>query len=834
MSDLSLFENDHNCCGDAQECCDREGHDNSAGQAKITHRPNRYNGYMDAMRRDVSKSPALRRLTVRDNTDPSMALLDAWGSTLEVLSFYQDHIANEHYLNTATERVSVIKLAEQIGYRPQPGVSASTHLAFYCDEFEGSPESTFIGKGVTAQSVPGQDEMPQIFETDQDITARPEWNAMRVQTYHEYVPSGRDNVLYLGGVVSGLKSGDVLLIVGDERYNDQKSSLWDHARIIDIEPFEATDTVSAYTRVTLDNAIENDYSGKSPRIFHFRRRANLFGSNAMPWASLPVNLRVGEHVAGADGNKSYVTGLYANRSDSWADKNFPRVSDELHLDQLYDGIAPQDWVLIVNPSYQRLFQVDDVSEVTQTDYMLSAQVTKLTVSGGGIHRFSPKSGLVLCQCVELDFGVKPVDTLLRGQNITLPEVQGLSHGQIIALSGDDEAGNSHTDILVIDQVIERDGNSELRTEKALSYDYIPQTVTVNANVTTASHGRSVQETLGSGDGSRVSQSFILMQLPLAHVNAATARGFQTTLEVRIDDILWDEVESFHKRGEDERIYITKIDDNGQVTIQFGDGVNGARLPSGRNNVVARYRVGGGLDGVVEPEKITQLLTMPLGCSKVTNPLASEGGSDPETLNTARQNAPLSVVTMNRIVSLKDFEDFIHAYPGVGKAQAVPLWGEDGRVVHLTVSLEGGVSLEQGSITEQNLRVSVDAARHVDHEFKLSGYEALGFICKAELIIHPDYLFDTVKGAAISALSERFCFDNRTFGQDVTLAEIYACLHDVDGIEGIDVNALYLDSEAETLQRRLPAQEARNENGEFRKAELLTVNTSYLELTEKTA
>ncbi|MGH1377020.1 MAG: putative baseplate assembly protein [Alphaproteobacteria bacterium] len=834
MSDFPLLDNDHSCCGDVQDCCESNGRDNPVGQTEITHRPSNYSGYVNAMRHDISRNPALRRLTVRENSDPSIAMLDAWGSTLEVLSFYQDRIANEHYLNTATERVSVVKMAEQIGYKPQPGVCASTYLAFSCDEFDGSPKSVLIEKGTMAQSVPGQDEMPQIFETNQEITARPEWNSMKVETYQEYVPSQGDNVLYLQGVVSDVKAGDALLIVGDERYSRRSSGLWDHARITAIETFDEAESVPAYTKVTLNQVLENNYAGRDPRVFYFRRRANLFGFNAMPWAGLPVNLRVGEHVKDASGNVSYVTGIYADRSDLWADKNFTRVSEELYLDQVYDGIAPQDWVLVVNPSYQRLFQVSDVSEVTQTDYMLSAQVTKLTVSGGGIHRFSPKEGSVLCQCVELEFGARPIEEPLSGQNLVLPGVKGLSQGQILALSGEDDAGVPYTDILVIDEVIESDNQTELRTETALSYDYMPQTITLNANVTMASHGRSVDETLGSGNGGRVSQNFTLMQLPLAYVNAATARGFQTTLEIRVDDILWHEVDSFYSQGDDERIYTTRINDDGQVTIQFGDGVNGARLPSGRNNVVAHYRVGGGLDGVVEGGKVSQLLTMPLGCSKVTNPIASEGGSDPETLNMARQNAPLSVVTMNRIVSLRDFEDFVRAYPGIGKAQAVTLWEEEGRVVHVTVSLEGGVSLEEGSITEQNLRVSIDAARHVDHAFKLSGYDAREFICKAELVIHSDYLFDAVQEAAISALSEVFGFENRSFGQDVTLAEIYACLHEVDGIEGVDINALYFDGEGEALQNRLTVHAARNENGVFEMAGLLTIHTSYLELKEKTA
>ena len=67
----------------------------------------------------------LRGLTTRDPGDPSIALLDGWATVGDVLTFYQERIANEGYLRTATERRSVLELARLIGYAPRPG-EAST------------------------------------------------------------------------------------------------------------------------------------------------------------------------------------------------------------------------------------------------------------------------------------------------------------------------------------------------------------------------------------------------------------------------------------------------------------------------------------------------------------------------------------------------------------------------------------------------------------------------------------------------------------------------------------------------------------------------------------
>ena len=79
---------------------------------------------------DISTYP-LQKLTTRSSDDFSIALLHGWATVADVLTFYQERLANEAYLRTATERRSVLELARLIGYQPRPGVSASVFLATY-------------------------------------------------------------------------------------------------------------------------------------------------------------------------------------------------------------------------------------------------------------------------------------------------------------------------------------------------------------------------------------------------------------------------------------------------------------------------------------------------------------------------------------------------------------------------------------------------------------------------------------------------------------------------------------------------------------------------------
>jgi hypothetical protein len=89
----------------------------------------------------------LRALTTRRLDDPSIALLDAWAAALDVLSFYQERIANEGYLGTATERLSVRELARAIGYELAPGVAAETRLAFTVESADDPFRSVAVPAG---------------------------------------------------------------------------------------------------------------------------------------------------------------------------------------------------------------------------------------------------------------------------------------------------------------------------------------------------------------------------------------------------------------------------------------------------------------------------------------------------------------------------------------------------------------------------------------------------------------------------------------------------------------------------------------------------------------
>lgn len=156
--------------------------------------------------------PALAGLRTREADDPALSLLDAWAVGADVLSFYQERIANEGYLRTATERRSVLELGWLLDYRLRPGVAASIHLAYTVEK--DSPPVT-LPPGARAQSIPDPGEQMQTFETAEALEARYEWNALKPRLTQPQVVTqanlGTLDTIAFEGVANQLKPNDWLV-----------------------------------------------------------------------------------------------------------------------------------------------------------------------------------------------------------------------------------------------------------------------------------------------------------------------------------------------------------------------------------------------------------------------------------------------------------------------------------------------------------------------------------------------------------------------------------------------------------------------------------------------
>jgi predicted phage baseplate assembly protein len=380
-------------------------------------------------------------------------------------------------------------------------------------------------------------------------------------------------------------------------------------------------------------------------------------------------------------------------------------------------------------------------------------------------------------------------------------------------------------------VVHSGGYTVLRFQQGLQYGYRRDTVTLNANVTRATHGETVNEVLGSGDSTQANQRFVLLRTPLTYISAPTPSGAESTLEVRVNDVLWQEVPSLYGLSAESQSYAIRHDDDGKTRLIFGDGVSGARLPTGQENVVAAYRSGIGPEGELDAGSLTLLLTRPLGVREVTNPLPSGGAAAPETLDEARTNAPLTVLTLDRIVSLRDFEHFTRAFAGIGKAQAVSLWGGEMRLVHLTVAAANEAPLNPNSDLFIALANAIDGARDPAQRVRIASFQPVFFNVAAKVLVDPRYSVATVLTEAEAALLAAFAFDQRSFAQAVTAAEVVTVIQKVRGVVATDLDRLYRVTDSPGLHQVLPSTSARWQGTDIQPAQLLLLNPAGITLVE---
>ncbi|HEY1770179.1 MAG TPA: putative baseplate assembly protein [Chthoniobacterales bacterium] len=811
-----------NDCG----CCDGitadipAGLTNRPGLSHVNYRVGTQADFLQSALAFLSDAefPALRSLTTRETDDFTIALLDGWATLADVFTFYQERIANESWLRTATERDSIVRLAQLIGYRLQPGVAASAPLAFLLDQTPGAPNELTLDIGTKVQSVPGPNETAQTFETIAAIDARTIWNRLTPQTSAPQLLSNTLEQLYLQGVDTKLQPGDAIVMVGNDRENNIDSALWE---------FRLLKTVTALPNEKQTLVAWEDGLTKFPaslgaadaRVFALRQRAALFGNNAPDWISMPESIRMAYDPA------NYTT------STEWP--GFKIQNNQLDLDAVYSKIVADSWVVLTKPLYAQLHKVSSLTSVSRAQFALSAKITRITPDRPPT-LVPLRSATVYVQSEQLTLGTAPItDPVAGGSVILSAQVDDLAKGRLLLFSGVDSAtGETLNNVVQVVSSASANGLTSLEFA-SLSVPSPPQSyrrdnLVIYGNVAPATQGETVSEVLGSGNASQPNQSFKLKQTPLTYVAASVPGGAQSTLQIRVNNLLWQEVPTLFERGPRDRILVTEMADDGSVTVRFGDGICGARLPSGSQNVSATYRRGIGLAGLVRQGQLTTLLTRPPGLKSVTNPIAAEGAQDPQSFSDAQTNAPITMLTLDRVVSLSDYEDFTRNYAGFAKALATWTWDGRARGVFLSVAGPNGAT-----IADPLAQQLIDAIHHSGDPFvpiRVASYEERLFKLSAQILVESDYESDLVFSAIEDALRAQFSFAARYFGEPVEMSEVIALIQSIAGVVAVNLKALYRTGSAPILNSRLEANLPNDGNPDsLGVAELLTIDPGPIDL-----
>ena len=333
--------------------------------------------------------------------------------------------------------------------------------------------------------------------------------------------------------------------------------------------------------------------------------------------------------------------------------------------------------------------------------------------------------------------------------------------------------------------------------------YDRATVTVNANTVSATHGETVHEILGSGDATNPALQFTTKQSPLTYVSSTSSMGSQSTLQVWVNNLRWHEVDNFLESGPADRVFVTRTDTKQQVTVQFGDGIEGARAPTAQMNIRAVYRKGIGISGMVQAGQLSQPLDRPQGLKSSTNPDAATGGADPDTAEDARVSAPLHVLTLDRVVSLEDYLNFARAFSGIAKALATWTWFGHARGVFLTLAGSDGATFHEGDPTIVNLVAAIRKSGNPFIPLVVASFQPVLFEIEASIRVDSvNYDPALVIESACKSLADAFSFARRNLGQGVAQSEIIEIIQQTAGVVAVELTAF--QRSGDTPQSPLPA------------------------------
>ncbi|SAL04862.1 hypothetical protein AWB78_07168 [Caballeronia calidae] len=797
---------------------------NLPGLPQIAYRSGSYGIFLEGMRQSVGcERHYLVDLNTRASDDPAIALLDAWAVAGDVLSFYAERIANEVYLGTALERGSIRALARLLDYELRPGKAAETWIAFTLEDAPGAPDAVPIPQGVRINSIPGPGEQMIAFETVEAMEAHPWLNAMRPQTTRmqsvDDVEAAKS--VLVQGLLSDVRKGDWLLVVHGSDQNLKRVETVDPDNAAKTTRIDHETQPTFFPVVLLAQAllppnafVANPFGISRPffqsEIDKVLRPQRAFEASLAQRRVTPKLLR--QHLfertpaplPGKDGVYRFRAraAIFGHNTPA-ADDGASQIPDISHataslsmmtLDQEYAELRPGTYIAFVNGGMVHVAEVRSVRTLTAQRGRLTSRTSRVgffPALSSGWNSVSTAEVVVLLDTERLPLARLPVTAVVEGASLLLdayyPE---LTEGRPVAVSGEREdlTGIEQISVHTIATITLEDGLTRIDLKSALPWALKRGTVRINANLAKATHGERGGQPIGHGDASKPGQRFRLPVIPLTHLAAQTLTGVAPVLDVVIDGVRWMGVGSLREAGPLDRVYSLSYQEDGSVDVCTGDGLNGRRVPTGVNNVVASWRKGLGSAGMVRAGQLSLLADKPQGVRSAANPLAPEGAVDGQCADDARKAAPLSVLTLGRIVALRDYADFAASFAGIAKAHAAWIWSGSSRAVFLTVAGVSGAPVPEGDLVK--LRNLIGGISDPATGLTIAHFRPTWFRLEAGIALVPGYFPDAVFPRVEQVLRDRFGFAARALGQPVAKSEVISAMQAVDGVDWIDVDAFY--------------------------------------------
>jgi len=343
-----------------------------------------------------------------------------------------------------------------------------------------------------------------------------------------------------------------------------------------------------------------------------------------------------------------------------------------------------------------------------------------------------------------------------------------------------------------------------------SYDLPPVLRAVLVNAVDAVNGVTVEEIIGSSDGS-IDQSFKLANSPIlagpqVWVLEPDAPGAndRKTIEaeegpeaIRPDEdgggtwVRWHEVENLFDSMPGSRHYVC---DPIQGEVSFGDGRKGWVPPAARDSVKCEYRLGGGVAGNVGANTLTVLKQSVAFVQGVTNPFPAQGGADPETIEEAKRRGTYAIKNRDRAITAEDYESLaLSASRRVARARCVQ--ASDGSISLLLVPKAERENGDARAVPSRDLidRVAsyIDKRRLITARVNVGKPRLVPVSLELTVSLKPGATADRVKADVkekvkklLNPLHGGPKGDGWPFGRAVGKADLYPVVEGVDGVDRI--------------------------------------------------
>ncbi|MGJ8677416.1 MAG: hypothetical protein ACSHX0_07855 [Akkermansiaceae bacterium] len=338
--------------------------------------------------------------------------------------------------------------------------------------------------------------------------------------------------------------------------------------------------------------------------------------------------------------------------------------------------------------------------------------------------------------------------------------------------------------LIVKDVSSHSRGVRLVVEPALTDDFLSYATAFYGNVVSAGHGETKPtKVLGSGDATKMNQEMVLKVSDVSFVtDASMSSGVRAGVQVFVDGQTWQQTASLADSEQEDSHYTVRMTEDGFLAFKFGDGYRARRLPTGRNNVKVSYRVGVGLAGnlfVAELKKAVKPHPLLEGFQHLTT---ATGGNNLEDENSLRENAPSSILALERAVSLNDFSALAVMHSGVWQAKAFhlqPGFGYQERVRVAAVPAGGG---ELGDLAEE-LIAYLQAHAAPDVEIQVSGFRSVVLDVSVSIQVKSaEYEVDVVTANVQQALLTELDLKVRKLGVGLFRSELFAIVEGVLGVE----------------------------------------------------